>query len=250
MTETVETNFQKVQLFNQAFGATRHQTPQYEILEEDPKLSRLRYHLVMEEYNEFVDGLINQDPVEMLDALCDILYVVYGAFDSLGVNFDQGELKPAVIYHSYNYPIRINLGHFKKTVEDFSRAFYEDDFISFIESLYKIESFVHKLCRIFDFELDKAFDIVQQANMSKLCSSEEEAKESVEWYKKNESRYDSPAYRPSGIPNKWNLYNKSTGKALKSINFRAPEEKLKKLISEGEEPYIPEEECEEFKLEH
>ena len=55
--------------------------------------------------------------------------------------------------------------------------------------------------------------------MSKLCLTEELAKETVEWYKKNESRYDSPTYRESFDKKYYVVFNKSTGKILKSINY-------------------------------
>jgi hypothetical protein len=54
--------------------------------------------------------------------------------------------------------------------------------------------------------------------MSKVCDTEEIAKETVEWYKQNETRYDSPAYKKSG--DKFMVYNESTGKTLKSIHYK------------------------------
>jgi hypothetical protein len=59
--------------------------------------------------------------------------------------------------------------------------------------------------------------------MSKLCTSEAEAKLTVEKYEKDfqsgKSPYDSPFYYPldNGL---YVVKNKSTGKALKSINYR------------------------------
>jgi hypothetical protein len=55
--------------------------------------------------------------------------------------------------------------------------------------------------------------------MSKLCISEEEAKQTVEWYLKNELRYPSPAYKPTSDGTHWIIYEQSTGKVLKSINY-------------------------------
>jgi hypothetical protein len=52
--------------------------------------------------------------------------------------------------------------------------------------------------------------------MSKLCISEEEAIATVEKYKKNDDRYDTPSYREA--EGYWVIYNKSTGKILKSMN--------------------------------
>jgi len=39
-------------------------------------------------------------------------------------------------------------------------------------------------------------------------------------YKKKESPYDSPAYKKSSDNKYWIVYNKSTGKILKSINYK------------------------------
>ena len=36
---------------------------------------------------------------------------------------------------------------------------------------------------------------------------------------KNESRYDSPSYRKSYDDKNWVIFNRSTGKILKSINY-------------------------------
>jgi hypothetical protein len=91
-------------------------------------------------------------------------------------------------------------------------------------------------------DINKVFDIVHKSNMSKLCLSEEEARETVLFYntkydyyinsyeeicnkfgKDSEqarivySPYDSPYYYKSG--DYWLVKNKSTGKALKSINY-------------------------------
>ena len=55
--------------------------------------------------------------------------------------------------------------------------------------------------------------------MSKVCTTEDEARETVEWYKKNETRYDSPTYRLSYDNQRYVVYNQSTGKILKSIKY-------------------------------
>lgn len=72
-------------------------------------------------------------------------------------------------------------------------------------------------------DLDKAFDIVHSSNMSKLCKDEAEAQKTVEWYeqqhKDGKLPYDSAAYRKSTCGDYWVVFNKSTGKILKSINY-------------------------------
>jgi predicted HAD superfamily Cof-like phosphohydrolase len=146
-----KTNFEKVKEFHETFQMTRNNKFTQEILE-DKKNVKLRIGLIDEEYNELKDATKIKDRKEVVDALVDILYVVYGAGDSFGI------------------------------------------------------------------DLDKAFSLVHESNMSKVCDTEEIAKETVEWYKQNETRYDSPTYKKS--KNYYVVYNESTGKTLKSIKYK------------------------------
>ena len=154
-------NFNKVVEFNKSFGVTTHDTPQKQIFTQDEKLVKLRKDLILEEVSELVDAMKNHDMVETTDALADILYVVYGAASSFGI------------------------------------------------------------------DIDKAFDIVHKSNMSKLCTTEEEAKQTVEWYqqkyKSGEQPYDTPTYRKSDDGKYWVVFNESSGKILKSINYTPAE---------------------------
>jgi len=153
-----QTNFEKVVEFNEQFGITTFDTPQHTIFDDDPKLVELRMNLIREEVNELEDAVKDKDYTETVDALSDILYVVYGMGSSIGIN------------------------------------------------------------------LDKAFALVHESNMSKLCNNEEEAKETVKWYETEfaEKRlpYDSPDYRKSTCGTYWVVYNASTGKILKSIRYK------------------------------
>ena len=160
-------NFKKVREFNRVFGVPEHSTPQLDISKSNPELTKLRMDLITEECREFVEAVDNHDFTEMVDALADILYVVYGAGASFGV------------------------------------------------------------------DLNKAFDIVHKSNMSKVCKTEEEAQETVEWYRENKlDVYDSPAYRKSG--DYWVVYNKSSGKVLKSINYQRVNFKMSSLQIDNE----------------
>ena len=54
--------------------------------------------------------------------------------------------------------------------------------------------------------------------MSKLCKNEDEAKQTVEWYKQQyvleKQPYDSPNYRKSPDGKYWVVYNESTNIAI------------------------------------
>ena len=147
-----KTNYEKVLDFNKAFGVTTNQLPKYDLYDQDPKLVDYRLKLIEEEVNEFKESIVKKDFTESIDALSDILYVVYGAFTAFGVH------------------------------------------------------------------ADKAFDLVQQSNMSKLCKSEDEAIATVKAYE-SDDRYDTPTYRLADDGIHYVVYNESTKKILKSINY-------------------------------
>ena len=149
-------NFQKVTDFNKQFGVTLHEEPVLDIFDKDPKLIEYRMKLIREEVGELEEAVKNKDYKETVDALSDILYVVYGMGCSIGC------------------------------------------------------------------DLDAAFDIVHRSNMSKMCINEEEAKETVKWYESQKDKlgYDSPTYRKSFDGKYFVVYNKSTCKVLKSINYQ------------------------------
>jgi len=68
--------------------------------------------------------------------------------------------------------------------------------------------------------MEECFDIVHNSNMSKFCKTEEEAKDTVKHYENLSLRiYDSPSYRFCQESNLWVVYNESSGKILKSINY-------------------------------
>ncbi|NBV35846.1 MAG: phosphoribosyl-ATP diphosphatase [Bacteroidetes bacterium] len=48
----------------------------------------LRSKLIVEEANEFKEACEKKDHVEIIDAICDLLYVTYGAAIALGIDID------------------------------------------------------------------------------------------------------------------------------------------------------------------
>ena len=151
------TNFEKVVEFNYDFGVlqSKNLTPKPNIFDDDPNQVEFCLKLIREECKELEQAVKEKDYVESIDALADILYVVYG------------------------------MG-----------------------------------CR-FGMDMDKAFTLVHDNNMSKLCKTEEEAQRTVQYYEQNKEKlgYDSPAYRKAPDDIHWVVYNQSTKKILKSIEW-------------------------------
>jgi predicted HAD superfamily Cof-like phosphohydrolase len=78
-------NFEKVGDFMEAFGQEVLCVPTMP----DFNLAALRLDLIEEEVQELRDGLGKQSMLEIADALTDILYVVYGAGHSFGIDLDD-----------------------------------------------------------------------------------------------------------------------------------------------------------------
>ena len=104
-----KTNFQKVQEFNRAFDMVHKEPANYlsgeinelgraqvdafihirpELFRDSLKIIKLRLDLIDEEIEELNHAIETNDFVETRDALADILYVVYGMADVLGINID------------------------------------------------------------------------------------------------------------------------------------------------------------------
>jgi len=84
-------NFEKVVDFNTQFGVIESNilTPKPDILEKDPHTVELCMKLIREEVRELEDAVKNKDFIETVDALADILYVIYGMGSRIGINMDE-----------------------------------------------------------------------------------------------------------------------------------------------------------------
>ncbi len=109
----------------------------------------------------------------------------------------------------------------EEEVSELRDAIKNKDFVEIIDALADIEYVVLGAYTALGIDADSAFDIVHHSNMSKLCKSKEEAEETVKYYRENVDKlgYDSPNYRLSDDGIHYVVYNESTSKILKSINY-------------------------------
>ena len=115
--------------------------------------------------------------------------------------------------------IKLRLSLIEEEARELKDAVENHDFVEIIDALADILYVTYGMGSAIGIDLDKAFDIVHKSNMTKLCLNEQDAIDTVEWYKVNETKYDSPSYRKSNCDKYWVVYNKSTGKVLKSIKY-------------------------------
>jgi predicted HAD superfamily Cof-like phosphohydrolase len=228
-----KSNFQLVCDFNQTFDFpifTQDTNP----LETQVKSCHYRCDLIKEEgVVEFGQALNDNNLVEMLDAVCDNLYVLYGACYTFDINPDKNLLNSNSEETNITKLIKTNYNLTKTITElyesncEFEKKLREEMLEK--KNIVGVESILIQLIvntynigfQLTD-KLDEAFLNVHESNMSKLCKSIEEAEATVkdyqEKYNNGTSSYDTPYYYELK-PGLYVVKNKSTGKALKSINY-------------------------------
>ena len=225
------TDYQKVCDFNVAFDF-----PQYDTINENDKCRKLRIALIEEEFSELKEAYNNNDYIEEMDACADILYVAYGMAYTYKINSDD--------YMNFLNKDK-NLSLFKNIKNNQVETKSKLDLINHIQTqlnkliecsntnnkewinaLHNIIIYVYEFQVVSNYDSDKIFNIVHDSNMTKLCKTEEEAKLTVEKYeqeyKSGKSPYDTPYYYQLTTGTYSGYYivkNKSSGKALKSINY-------------------------------
>ena len=229
-----------------------------DMLETHRKTAELRYNLIREEVSELQDAIKDRDFIEVIDALTDILYVVYGAGATFGIDLEasfrnyilnQGLVTDTEkLNNTSNTQFELITSLRKEDFTIKSTFFDDEDILNCVNSvvgsiemtlsglkgilfnstapedleatLHYINYCVYSIGSTLQIDLDRSFDIVHSSNMSKVCNSKEIANQTVEWYIENENRYDSPKmYASDTYPGKYLVRNASTGKALKSIQY-------------------------------
>ena len=229
----MKSNYAKVYQFHKEFQLTLNDNPNNDSLR-DQSLVSLRLSLINEELKEFHTASDQSNVIEMIDAIGDILYVVYGTCVSFGIlqefeySFDHTKYVDFSVHehgHVHEHgPVHVYIYQMEDYVKKLGLCITEQNMCSVKKilgsMLYITYDFGYKTL---DINVDQIFDIIHSSNMSKLCSSEKEALDSISWYQLTlADRYDSPRYKKSSSGNYWIIYNESNGKVLKNINYTKP----------------------------
>jgi predicted HAD superfamily Cof-like phosphohydrolase len=243
-------NFEKVIEF-MTYSGQEVNTIERPDLMDNNDLINLRIKLIEEEINEYIDANKVNDNIEMLDAIVDTLYVVYGTGVSFGINLDKlyntfilNKVKnSSLILGMTNYEktkfISTNNSNFNSNdisdillnnLDQIKHSFnlaksfdlVKSSLLNILFTLYNYNYNYNYPCKLLNSQelvnLDKAFDLVHISNMTKFCKSEEEAINTVNKYKSDSnSKYKNISYKR--INNLYIIYDSDTGKTLKSINY-------------------------------
>ena len=268
MEDNLKTNFKKVMEFNRAFDMVSQEPNNYSCYEEDcngnikcnpfknirkeiftstPFIIKLRLSLIKEELDELNVAIIENYLIEQRDACADILYVVYGMADVLGIEIDDYfNIKLNQNLEHYISNININntitttnmqkisnfnkikditneilgINIYSKTAVELIQIIKDNLYKSYLEletncynndtnddatkfelvadNIYDLLRWTYIMTIIIGTDADSDFAIVHESNMSKLCSSEEDAIKTVEDYQlkyvAGVSPYDSPYF--------------------------------------------------------
>jgi hypothetical protein len=255
--------------FNYLFGVISHQYPNnQEVISDrfdsfspsfDSSQVNLRFGLINEEIKELEQAVKDKNPIEIIDALCDILYVVAGAkvYYNLPINkkimYDSNynttenvdtvdlqltntdiEFMNSILDTNYGINSILNeildhnqiLNNLTELFLNKQKIIYHELFIKHLIKFYdvtldKIVVNIFRMGQLFNLRIIQLFDIVHNSNMTKICENEQDALDTVCWYKIHELRYKEPAYRIIHYNDKdyFVIYDVETKKILKSIKY-------------------------------
>ena len=139
-----------------------------------------------------------------------------------GVERNTEPLSPDV-FEKHPKMIVTSLVLIREEVTELEEALLNKDLAETRDALADILYVVYGMAYRLGINADADFSLVHESNMSKFCNTEEEAQQTVAHYQQryaaNASPYPSPAYRFDNW--RWVVYESSTGKILKNINYKA-----------------------------
>lgn len=219
----------------------------------------LRYKLIHEEISELVDAVNTKNSIEIIDAMCDILYVVAGAKvyfnlknDNINNMLSYSGLDTKIFSQSLSIDtskiIRIieldyvcddenNFSVLLKVVKTYLESLANEtskilqnenssELVISISNTYNgiLDNIIINILRMslrLEININELFKLVHKSNMSKICEDVETAIETISWYKNNELRYSKPSYKEIEYKQKkyWVIFDDESKKILKSIKY-------------------------------
>lgn len=152
----------------------------------------------------------------------------------------QGAAVTPVIPSFPQASLRLDLIN-EEAISELSTALVNRDLVGVADAIGDALVVIYGAANDCGLDADAIMAIIHESNMSKLCTSEEDAQLAVSEYAKGgyhgRSEQIEADYRPAPqMDGCFVVFNKSTGKTLKGPNFFTPESKLARLIFPDGEP--------------
>ena len=119
---------------------------------------------------------------------------------------------------TFHRQVEENLSKIQEDLVKLHESTENEDFDGTVSSSINIIYFTYVIGVLIGADIDLGVNLVHSSNMSKICSNQDDAEQTVEWYKQTDTRYDSPCFRES--PEGFVIFNESSGKILKNINYK------------------------------
>lgn len=204
------------------------------------KVADFRISLINEELygkNELLPSLNNDNLDGVLDGICDVLYVAYGAIATYGSYLPEVEIPQReeglnatiLAKHIANSEV----SQIANGLDQFRRGTESGDSMAIQRGLGYVVSGAISLATTSQFDLIGAFEEVHHSNMSKFCLSQEAAEKAIRVRMQEESKKEdyTDAYVEK-VQVGANLYyvikRAVDGKVLKGLDFFEP--KLSKFM--------------------
>ncbi len=211
-------------------------------LDENPdwwKYIKFAFNYCHEEFNEFMRAMLGHNFKEIIDACADELVVFYGLLTCIGYplhnlekeyNYENTSIDLDIFTFSLNKDSRLNKvnNYIQKmsVIMNKLELEIENKRIEIVPKLTEtMLKTIYEFCQFMGIDLYKAYRIIHSSNMSKLCHSEQEAIETVNYYKSDPNlskEYKSPCYKKGKMEGVYVVYNKDTDKKLKSKYYEQP----------------------------
>lgn len=227
------THFQCVGEFHEVFDYPVRTEEYDDVFEEDPKLLRSRVAFLREERDEFVEAYRTNDVVEMADALCDLLYFAYGTGQCLGLILDYSPDNdmsvtpddldtnvPKDIAQTETDVIGIKLEMINVYIDSIEEQMTGSNMRQIRHFLELLIDKTYELGYALHFDMDAMFREVHRSNMTKVCTTREDAEESVRRYKEA-GTYAKPVVRTKG--DYFLVYDEELNKILKYYKWEEPQ---------------------------
>lgn len=128
------------------------------------------------------------------------------------------------VFETHPKMIETCLSLIREEVSELEAAVKAHDLTETRDALADILYVVYGMAFRLGINADADFELVHASNMSKFCTSSGEAQKTVRNYEKlyaeGKSPYPTPDYRYELYTGKWVVFEQSTGKILKNINYK------------------------------
>lgn len=199
-------------------------------------VAKFRLRLIDEELhgkNELFDSIERDDLVKIIDGICDVLYVVYGAYATFGLEPLEQEIStndkvPSLLPVHVAFKIQ---RHITDGFEQTRRGLYTGDMITVMNGLGNLLNSTLELAKEHNIDVALAFEEVHNSNMSKFCKTYEDAKESIDMrIKSGKTEYEDAYIEEVEIAFEkyYVIKRKEDGKVLKGFDFFEPD--LEKFV--------------------